>query len=86
MALSYRSAAEKCPGITYWDYNWRKGGGSARMIEINKRKNFYQQDYCGCAYPLRHANQLRRAAGREPIKLGVFYGGASASGVPTSDS
>ena len=46
-------AADKYPGVTYWDYNWRKGGGSARMIEISKREEFYQQEYCGCAYSLR---------------------------------
>ena len=28
-------AAEKYPNLTYWDFNWRKGGGSARMIEIS---------------------------------------------------
>lgn len=35
-------------GVVYWDHNWRKGGGSQRMIEISKREHFYQQEYCGC--------------------------------------
>ncbi|OYQ73901.1 hypothetical protein B9T20_05930 [Wohlfahrtiimonas sp. G9077] len=61
------------PNLTYWDYNWRKGGGSARMIEISKRENFYQQEYCGCAYSLRDTNQFRKSKGRAPIKLGVMY-------------
>lgn len=30
-------------GMAYWDYNWRKQGGSPRMIEISKREQFYQQ-------------------------------------------
>lgn len=61
-------------GLTYWDYNWRKGGGSARMIEISKREEFYQQEYCGCAYSLRDTNQHRLATGRDRIQLGVkFY-------------
>ncbi|MEG0902481.1 MAG: epoxyqueuosine reductase QueH, partial [Clostridia bacterium] len=30
-------AAAHYPGIQYWDYNWRKGGGAARMVEISKR-------------------------------------------------
>lgn len=34
----------------YWEYNWRKGGGASRMIQISKRENFYQQEYCGCVY------------------------------------
>ena len=28
--------------LVYWTYNWRKGGGSQRMIEISKRENFYR--------------------------------------------
>lgn len=60
--------------LDYWDYNWRKGGGSSRMIEISKREEFYQQEYCGCAYSLRDTNNHRLATGRERIKLGVkFY-------------
>jgi predicted adenine nucleotide alpha hydrolase (AANH) superfamily ATPase len=43
-----RRAAARYAGLTYWDYNWRKGGGAARMIEISKRESFYQQEYCGC--------------------------------------
>ena len=31
-----KRAAARYPDVTYWDYNWRKGGGSARMIEISK--------------------------------------------------
>ena len=68
-------AAARYPGLLYWDYNWRKGGGSARMIEISKRENFYQQEYCGCAYSLRDTNNHRVATGRERIKLGVLYYG-----------
>jgi hypothetical protein len=44
------------------------------MIEISKRENFYQQEYCGCVYSLRDSNQHRVATGRERISLGVkFY-------------
>ena len=68
-------AAAHYPGVAYWTYNWRKGGGSARMIEISKREEFYQQEYCGCAYSLRDTNQWRIKNGRQPIKIGVkFYG------------
>jgi len=70
-------AASHYPDMVYWDYNWRKGGGSARMIEISKRENFYQQEYCGCVYSLRDTNRHRAASGRDRIKLGVqFYGQA----------
>ncbi|MEO6847513.1 MAG: epoxyqueuosine reductase QueH [Chthoniobacterales bacterium] len=68
-------AAAKYPGISYWTYNWRKNGGSQRMIEISKDEQFYQQEYCGCIYSLRDTNKWRTANGREKIHLGVkFYG------------
>ena len=72
---SGRRAVAPYEGLTYWDYNWRKGGGSSRMIEISKRENFYQQEYCGCVYSLRDSNNHRVAMGRERIKLGVLYYG-----------
>ncbi|WP_156482469.1 epoxyqueuosine reductase QueH [Wohlfahrtiimonas chitiniclastica] len=68
-----KRAVAPYPNLTYWDYNWRKGGGSARMIEISKRESFYQQEYCGCAYSLRDTNKFRKSKGRAPIKLGVMY-------------
>lgn len=69
-------AAKAYPNLRYWTYNWRKQGGSARMVEIAKRERFYQQEYCGCAYSLRDANKWREEQGREKIKVGVlkYYG------------
>ncbi|WP_082672712.1 epoxyqueuosine reductase QueH [Luteimonas abyssi] len=61
--------------LAYWDYNWRKGGGAARMIDISKRERFYQQEYCGCVYSLRDTNRHRRAQGRDRIRIGVQYYG-----------
>lgn len=66
-------AVEKYPGINYWDYNWRKGGGSQRMIQISKRERFYMQEYCGCAYSLRDSNKLRQRQGKEKIIIGTKY-------------
>ena len=60
--------------IHYWDFNWRKKGGSSRMLELSKREGFYQQEYCGCVYSLRDTNLWRVSKGREKIKRGVkFY-------------
>ncbi len=74
-------AAGRYEGLSYWDYNWRKGGGSARMIEISKREEFYQQEYCGCVYSLRDANNYRRAVGRPTIEIGTqFYKNTPADG------
>ncbi len=73
-------AAARYPGLVYWTYNWRKGGGSQRMIEISKREEFYQQEYCGCIYSLRDTNRHRRASGRPAVEIGVkFYGRDSSS-------
>ncbi|MFC3198676.1 epoxyqueuosine reductase QueH [Parapedobacter deserti] len=68
-------AAGHYPGITYWTYNWRKKGGSSRMLEISKREQFYMQEYCGCAYSLRDTNHWRLQNGRERIEIGKNYYG-----------
>lgn len=68
-------AASHYPTLIYWTYNWRKHGGSQRMLTISKEENFYQQEYCGCAYSLRDTNQWRRTNGRDSIKIGVKYYG-----------
>ena len=66
-------AASRYSNITYWTYNWRKAGGSQRMIEISKRENFYQQEYCGCVYSLRDTNKWRTSQGRKKVEIGKNY-------------
>jgi predicted adenine nucleotide alpha hydrolase (AANH) superfamily ATPase len=67
-------AASRYPGLIYWTYNWRKEGGAARMYEIAKREEFYQQENCGCVYSLRDTNLWRIKNGRDRIVKGVkFY-------------
>lgn len=67
-------AASQVEGVTYWDYNWRKNGGSARMYDIAKREHFYKQEYCGCIYSLRDTNHWRTSNDREAISIGEeFY-------------
>jgi epoxyqueuosine reductase len=66
-------AASRYPDMTYWTYNWRKSGGSARMYEIAKREEFYAQQYCGCIYSLRDANTSRQSQGREKIEIGETW-------------
>lgn len=68
-------AASRHSDLTYWTFNWRKKGGSERMIAIAKEEHFYQQEYCGCIYSLRDTNRQRRAAGRGKVRFGTrFYG------------
>lgn len=68
-------AAARYPDMTYWTFNWRKKGGSQRMIEISVKENFYQQEYCGCAYSLRDTNRWRESNDRPRIKIGEKYYG-----------
>lgn len=66
-------AAAHYSGMVYWTFNWRKDNGSQRMIEISKREQFYQQEYCGCAFSLRDTNRWRVQNNRERIKIGKKY-------------
>ncbi|MCJ8140407.1 epoxyqueuosine reductase QueH [Falsirhodobacter halotolerans] len=66
-------AAAPYDGVKYWEFNWRKGGGASRMIEISKREEFYMQEYCGCIYSLRDTNDFRVSRGREKIRIGEMY-------------
>ncbi|NVK21375.1 MAG: epoxyqueuosine reductase QueH [Kangiellaceae bacterium] len=68
-------AANRYDDVNYWTFNWRKQGGAQRMIEISKREEFYQQEYCGCVYSLRDTNRWRKSNGRDRIKRNIkFYG------------
>lgn len=70
---SGKLAAQKYD-LTYWDYNWRKNKGSARMYEIAKEEHFYKQEFCGCKYSLRDSNEWRVKNGRSKIEIGKeFY-------------
>ncbi len=64
-------AASRYSGLIYWDYNWRKKGGSRGLYEIAKREEFYKQEYCGCLYSLRDINLWRQQHGKEKIIKGV---------------
>ena len=67
-------AAKRYEDVSYWDFNLRKQGGSSRMVEISKREEFYQQEYCGCVYSLRDTNRWRRKNNKDRIIRGVkFY-------------
>lgn len=71
---SGQRAASRYKDVVYWDYNWRKNGGSQRMYEIAKREKFYKQEYCGCIYSLRDTNLWRERNNREKIVIGEeFY-------------
>lgn len=67
-------AASRYPEMAYWTFNWRKQGGSQRMLEISRQEQFYQQEYCGCVYSLRDTNKWREKNQRSKIVRGQkFY-------------
>mgnify|MGYP003321572590 FL=1 len=68
-------AVNRYEDLNFWDFNWRKQGGSSRMIEISKREEFYQQEFCGCIYSLRDTNKWRKENNRPRIKRGEKYYG-----------
>ena len=68
----------------YWTYNWRKNGGSEKMLHVSKSEKFYMQEYCGCVYSLRDTNIWRNKNNRPDIEIGIKY--YSFSNENTSDS
>ncbi len=66
-------ATKPYENIEYWTFNWRKKGGSKRMIELAKKEQFYQQEYCGCVYSLRDTNRYRMSKGLPRIKRGIKH-------------
>ena len=38
----------------FWPQNWRKGGLYERRNQLLKEFGFYNQQYCGCEFSLRH--------------------------------
>lgn len=43
--------------VRFWAQNWRKDGLQDRRNVLLKEYNFYNQQYCGCEFSLRSANQ-----------------------------
>ena len=58
-------ACDAYPDVIWWEQNWRKGGLSERRIAIIKEYNFYNQQYCGCEFSMRHlvSNPVSQLAG-----------------------
>ena len=38
----------------WWPHNWKKGGLQERRLQIIKEYGFYNQQYCGCEFSMRH--------------------------------
>lgn len=55
-----RRAATLYPGTLYWEQNWRKGGLQDRRNQLLKEYDFYNQQYCGCEFSMRHLEQKEK--------------------------
>lgn len=49
-----RMAQEQVPNTYFWAQNWRKDGLSDRRNQLLKEYTFYNQQYCGCEFSMRH--------------------------------
>ena len=50
-------AAAQYKDVLWWGQNWRKGGLSERRISIIKEYGFYNQQYCGCEFSMKHLEE-----------------------------
>ncbi len=62
-------AADKYPDVQYWDRDWRKKGFTERKNQLNKEKDYYNQQYCGCEYSLRDVNKWRISQGKPKVEI-----------------
>lgn len=56
-----KDVAKKYPNIKYFYSDFKKKGGQARVQELKKEYNLYQQQYCGCEYSYRDTILARKA-------------------------
>lgn len=42
------------PLVVWWSQDWKKGGLQERRLQIIKEYGFYNQQYCGCEFSMRH--------------------------------
>ncbi len=59
-AAGLRAAQEvrsQMSDVRFWAQNWRKDGLQDRRNALLKEYNFYNQQYCGCEFSSRSANQ-----------------------------
>ncbi len=53
-------AQNRVEGTCYWAQNWRKGGLYERRNQLLREFAFYNQQYCGCEFSMRHLEQKNK--------------------------
>lgn len=51
--------------VEYWNQNWRKGGLQVRRGELLRENGFYNQQYCGCEFSMRHLTEATESEKNE---------------------
>ena len=51
-------AQKAVEGTTFWAQNWRKGGLQERRNQLLREYAFYNQQYCGCEFSMRHLQKI----------------------------
>jgi len=47
---------EKAYGVKYLEADFKKREGFKKAMELSRKQGFYRQDYCGCIYSMKKAN------------------------------
>ena len=67
-------AAKRYKNLKFWDFNWRKDGGSSRMIEISKERKILSAGILRVCLQLERYKSLEKKNNRDRIIRGVkFY-------------
>ena len=52
---------------TFEPWDFKKGGGGVRSLELCRRLNLYRQNYCGCEFSKRAMENARKKTGENDI-------------------
>lgn len=55
------AAQAAVPETVFWAQNWRKGGLYERRNFLLKEFKFYNQQYCGCEFSMRHLSDKKES-------------------------
>lgn len=54
------------PNTQFWAQNWRKGGLQERRNQLLREYQFYNQQYCGCEFSQRNAQERKVNNEKDP--------------------
>ena len=60
-------------GLEFLDLDFKKKAGFQRSIELSKEYGLYRQNYCGCAYSMRHMTKQEEDKNMLPLILPENY-------------